>query len=113
MSRAAVLRADVEVAPARAHPERAEREPQWHGRIADWLTSRVARPIARAVADPSRELARILAHVEPCAAEFAAASDAALAAFAHELKRTLRREGFRIELAGRAFALVREVADRK
>src|SRR5262245_12876116 len=113
MSRAAVLRADVEIAPARAYPERAEHEPQWHDRIADWLTSRVARPIARVIADPARKLAQILAHTEPCANEFAAASDAALIACALELKRSLRRAGFRIELAGRAFALVREVAHRK
>ena len=113
MSRTAVLRADVELAPARAYPERAEHEPKWHDRIADWLTSRIARPIARGIADPSRELARILAHVEPCAAEFAGAADTALLACALELRRALRREGFRIELSGRAFALIREVAHRK
>ena len=113
MSRAAVLRADVELAPARAYPERAEHEPKWHDRIADWLTSRIARPILRTVADPSRDLAQILAHSEPCASEFTSASDAELNALAVDLKRQLRREGFRIELAGRTFALVREVATRR
>ena len=113
MSRAAVLRADVELAPARAYPERAEHEPKWHDRIADWLTSRVVRPIARTIADPARDLAQVLVHAEPCADEFAAASDAELKAHVVDLKRMLRREGFRIELAGRTFALVREVASRR
>ena len=113
MSRASVLRADVELAPARAYPERAEHETKWHDRIADWLMSRIARPIARAIADPARDLAQILAHSEPCAGECAAASDAELSVLAVDLKRKLRRDGFRIELAGRTFALVREVASRR
>ena len=109
----AVLRADVELAPARAYPERAEHEPKWHDRIADWLTSRIARPIAHALADPSRQLAKVLEHVDPCADEFAAAEDDALVAAALDLRRRLRREGLRIGLAGRSFALVREVARRR
>ena len=113
MSRSAVLRADVELAPERAYPERAEHEPRWHERVADWLTCRMARPVAHLIADPARALAKIIAHVDPCADEFAQAADAALAASAIDLKRRLRRDGFRIDLAGRTFALVREVAQRR
>ena len=113
MSRAAVLRADVELAPARVYPERAEHEPQWHDRVADWLTSRIARPVLRRIADPSRRLARIILHAAACEREFAAAADEALRLAALDLRRSLRREGFRIEHAGRTFALVREVAHRR
>ncbi|RPI43730.1 MAG: prepilin peptidase, partial [Betaproteobacteria bacterium] len=109
---AAVLRADVELSPARAYPERAEHEPKWHDHIADWLTSRTVRPLKRRLHDPSRRLARILPHVEAHEAAFRAADDAGLKAAAVALRRQLRREGFRSEAVGRSFALVREVATR-
>ena len=107
------MRADVELAPARAYPERSEHEPKWHDRIADALTSRVLRPLVRTIADPSRRLARIVPHASLHAAELGAASDEALKAVTTELRRKLRREGFHPPLVGRAFALVREVAQRR
>ena len=73
----AVLRADVELAPARAYPERAEYEPKWHDHIADWLTSRTVRPLKRRLRDPSRRLARILPHVQAHEAAFRTADAAA------------------------------------
>jgi preprotein translocase subunit SecA len=113
MSRAAVLRADVELAAARAYPERSEHEPKWHDRIADWLVSRVTRPLAHALVDPSTRLAGIVPHAAEHEAALRAASDEVLQREAAELRRRLRREGFRIEAVGRAFALVREVAHRR
>src|SRR5262245_11842586 len=113
MSRAAVLRTDVELAHARAYPERAEHEPKWHDRIADALVSRVLRPLLQRISNPSRRLARIVPHAEAAAAEFAGAPDAALQAHATALRSRLRRDGFTLEHVGRAFALVREVADRE
>jgi len=113
MSRAAVLRADVELAPARAYPERVEHEPKWHDKIADWLTSRVLRPSIRLFVNPSVRLARILPHVDAGAAGLDTATDEALVEIGRELKRRLRRDGFRPELVGRAFALVREVSARR
>ncbi len=108
----AVLRADVELSPARAYPERAEHEPKWHDRIADWLTSRAVRPLTRRLHNPSRQLARILPHAAVHEAAFRAADDAGLKDAALGLRRRLRREGFTLEAAGMAFALVREVASR-
>ncbi|MCC7079869.1 MAG: preprotein translocase subunit SecA [Burkholderiales bacterium] len=113
MTRAALLRADVELAAARAYPERAEHEPKWHDRIADWLVSRVARPLVRTLVDPSRRLARIVPRVAAHEAALREASDEALQDVAAHLRRQLRREGFSLEAAGYAFALVREVAQRR
>ncbi|MCC6531965.1 MAG: prepilin peptidase [Burkholderiales bacterium] len=109
---AAVLRAEVELSPQRAYPERAEHEPKWHDRIADWLTSRIARPLARGLVNPSKKLARIVPLAAAHAEELARASDDDLRAAARDLRRRLRREGFRSDAVGRAFALVREVAAR-
>jgi preprotein translocase subunit SecA len=109
---AAVLRADAELSAGRAYPERTEHEPQWHDHVADWLTSRALRPLARRLADPARQLARIVPHAAAHEAALRTASDARLRALAAELRRRLRREGFKPEVVGQTFALVREVAAR-
>jgi preprotein translocase subunit SecA len=113
MARAALLRADAELALARAYPERAEHEPKWHDHVADWLVSRVTRPLARTLIDPSQRLARMVPYVAQHEAELRAASDEALRDVAAELRRRLRREGFEPDAVGRTFALVREVAQRR
>ena len=113
MSRAIALRADVELEASRAYPERAEHEPKWHDRIADWLTSRLLRPLVRRVSNPSGRLARFIPYVSAHEAEFSGAGEEALRSTAAQLRVRLRREGFRPEIAGRAFALVREVAARQ
>jgi len=103
----------VELEASRAYPERAEHEPKWHDRLADWLTSRLLRPLVRRVDNPTRRLARFVPYVSAHEAEFSSADDAALRAAATQLRVRLRREGFRPEIAGRTFALVREVAERQ
>jgi len=111
--RAATLGDDVELATTRAYPERVEHEPKWHDRIADWVTTGLARPAARLVSDPGRRLAAIVPHVEAAAADMAALPDDAIVGEAASLRRRLRREGLRPAPVGRAFALVRETAQRR
>ncbi len=109
---AAVLRADTELSAARAYPERVEHEPKWHDHVADWLTCRVFRPVAHRLRDPSKQLARIVPHAAMHEHALRDATDARLRELGLELKRRLRRQGFRPEIVGQTFALLREVAGR-
>ena len=101
-----------ELATARAYPERAEYELKWHDKLADWMTTRIARPAVSLMRDPANELGSILAPAKTCAIEFSHASDKRLWEAAHGLRPRLARAGFTTELAGRAFSLIRECAHR-
>jgi len=109
---AAVLRADAELSASRAYPERIEHEPKWHDRIADWLTSRVLRPSGQRIVDPAKQLARIVPFASVHEEKLRTTSDARLRELSVELRRRLRREGFKPEIVGETFALVREVGGR-
>lgn len=109
---AAVLRADAEMSATRAYPERVEHEPKWHDHVADWLTSRVLRPAVRTFANPARQLQRIVPHAAAHEAELRTTSDARLRELGRDLRRRLRRDGFKLPIVGEAFALLREVGGR-
>jgi len=114
MSSALLLNvAQGDLAAGRPYPEREEREPPWHDRLAMWLWHAAVVPLTAPLKSARAQDARaFVALVESHAAELARADDAQLRAHAHALRADLRRLGFEAEPAARTFALVREGASR-
>ena len=112
MSRTTALGGAVELAAARPYSERAEDEDAWHDRAAEWLFATVVRPARERIANPARQLERIVPLVDAHQDALRAATDAVLQARARGMRARLRRQGFSRELAGECFALVREAASR-
>jgi preprotein translocase subunit SecA len=102
-----------ELATGRPYPERDEREPPWHDRLASWLWHGAVVPLAAPLQGArGREARAFVARVSSHAAEFAAADDAQLRSHARTLRADLRRLGFEVEPVARCFALVSEAAGR-
>ncbi|MGY8637450.1 preprotein translocase subunit SecA [Bradyrhizobium sp. 14AA] len=101
-----------ELAVGRPYPERAEREPAVHDRVAEYLTHGLIQRALRGLRDPVHSLTPIV--------ELAAAHESALRIMSDEelrlqvsnIRPTLRKSGFTPPLVGRCFALVREAAAR-
>jgi len=102
----------IELDSARPYCERAEREEAWHDRAANWFLGNLLQPLREAVHDPGLLLARIVSLTELHEAALQVLSDRQLRARARSMRVRLRRRGFTPELAGEAFALVREAASR-
>ena len=102
-----------DLATGRPYPERDEREPPWHDKLAAWLWHGAVVPLAAPLQGARSPGTRaFVALVDSHAAEFSAAGDAQLRAQAHALRAELRRLGFTAAPVARCFALVREAASR-
>jgi preprotein translocase subunit SecA len=102
-----------DLATGRPYPERDEREPAWHDRLASGLWHGVVAPMVAPLGGQRAGSARAFVNrVNSHGAEFAAASDEALRAHARELRGELRRLGLVARPAARCFALVREASGR-
>ncbi|HYC45990.1 MAG TPA: DEAD/DEAH box helicase [Burkholderiales bacterium] len=114
MTTAALLHVSpADLARGRPYPERDEREPPWHDRVAAWLWHETIVPLTSPVKDADRrEASRFVALVNSHAAGLASADDTQLRTQMNELRAELRRAGFDVAPAARCFALVREAASR-
>src|SRR5579863_8457698 len=112
MSRVAILSSAAELATGRPYAERAENEPGWHDRAADYLLGAVAKPALGRLRNPARPLAQIVDQAARHEAAMRVAGDDELAARARGLRSRLRRDGFAVALVGESFALIREAAAR-
>ncbi len=102
--------AALDLRPSRGvYPEREEPNLGW----LDKMGSRVAGAVSRRLRSRAAAADPVIRWAAEHEAAHASLDDAGLAAAARELRPVLRREGFRDELAGRAFALVRETAKRR
>ena len=100
------------LATGRPYAERAEPEPGWHDRAAEFLLSAVVKPTRDQLRNPARRLAQIVKCAERHTAAMSAAADVDLVLRARGLRARLRREGFVLAVVGECFALVREAASR-
>ena len=92
-----------------AYPERGRPREPWYE---TWVRDRLAW-LRRPLASRSGRFRAICSAVAVQAAPVQGLTDAALAATALTLGRQLRRDGFRLPLVARAFALVQEAAGRR
>lgn len=111
VARAAILTSG-ELARGRAYAERAEAEPGWHDRLAEFLVSALVKPARQRLRNPAVPLSRIVDHAARHSDAITLAGDVELAALASGLRTRLRRDGFTPSLVGECFALVREAASR-
>src|SRR5438874_10460524 len=112
MSRAALLNGAGELANGRPYAERAEHEPGWHDRLAEFLIGAVVKPARDKLRNPARALQRIVEHSGRHERELRAASDEELAQRARSMRVRLRRDGFVPAVVCECFALVREAGTR-
>ena len=101
-----------DIASGRPYVERDDEEPPWHDRIAVSAWHGAVLPILRAGGFERFRARRLVRRVDALAAAMSALDDAGLRVEARTLRTVLRRDGFAIEPVARAFALVREAADR-
>lgn len=100
------------LAPGRPYAERDERETPWHDRLALGLWHGAAMPLVGASGLRQRRARQLVAQVDALAPAMAALDDAGLLAAARALRPGLRSEGFTAPNVVRAFAVVREAAQR-
>ncbi|MDA7088973.1 hypothetical protein PH586_21570 [Pseudomonas sp. SA3-5] len=112
MSRADILADSVELSAARPYPERAEAQPRWHDRVADFLFATLIAPVSDRLRHSSAWLRKIVALTDVHDQGFRACTDEALQLHAQQMRARLRRAGFSPPLVGECFALVREAASR-
>lgn len=114
MSSATVLNIDAgALAAGRPYPERDEREPPWHDKLASWLWHAAVVPLTAPLTGARAPGTRaFVARVNSYSAALTGVSDDALRAQARALRAELRRLGFAAEPVARSFALVREAASR-
>jgi len=112
MSRTLGLSPSADLAAARPYPERAEQEPAWHDRAAEFLQTRALRLVPRRLHRAGNALAGIIDLTDRHDTELRSLTDAALTARVRGIRARLRREGFSAGLTGEGFALVREAAAR-
>ncbi|MDN5005291.1 preprotein translocase subunit SecA [Bradyrhizobium sp. GCM10027634] len=101
-----------DLAIGRPYPERAEREASLHDQIAEYLSNNLVMPVLANLRDPVRGLRSIIFETARHESRLRTASDDEVRVEARGLRAELRRNGFRVDLVGRAFALVREAATR-
>jgi len=101
-----------ELAAGRPYAERADHEPPFHDRVAEYLATRVLAPARDWLRDPAQALRRIVEYAEQHERSLRLAGDADLAMQARGMRVRLRRQGFAAELVGQCFALAREAASR-
>jgi preprotein translocase subunit SecA len=102
-----------DLATGRPYPERDERAPPWHDKLAMWLWHGAVVPLTAPLRGAhSGDTRRFVARVDGHAAAFAALDDDALRKEARALRVELRRLGFAVAPVARCFALVREAATR-
>jgi len=92
-----------------AYPERARSRESWYE---TWVRERLG-ALRRPLASRSARLRAICPAVALQAAQVRGLTDAALTAAARDLGSHLRRDGLRLPLVARAFALVQEAAERR
>lgn len=112
MSRADILAGTVELSAARPYPERAEAQPRWHDRVADFLFATLIAPVSDRLRHSSAWLRKIVVLTDAHDQGFRAFTDEALQLHAQQMRERLRRAGFTPPLVGECFALVREAASR-
>ncbi|HVC56946.1 MAG TPA: preprotein translocase subunit SecA [Stellaceae bacterium] len=112
MSKAAILTGGGELASGRPYAERAEEEPGWHDRAAEFLLAAVVKPARERLRNPARPLGRIIEFAGRHERAMRDAADADLQTRAYALRTRLRRDGFAPPLVGECFALIREAASR-
>jgi len=100
------------LAPGRPYAELDERETPWHDRLALGLWHGAAMPLVGASGLRQRRARQLVAQVDALAPTMAALDDAGLLAAARALRPSLRSEGFTVPNVVRAFAVVREAAQR-
>ncbi len=112
MSRTGMQLDHRELAVGRPYPERAEREPALHDRIAEYLTNSVLKVARARLRDPARSMLSIVKYAAQHEHLLRDATDDELRLQVRSMRAQLRRQGFAPELVGRCFALVREAASR-
>src|SRR6266702_4148280 len=110
MSRTGMQLDHRELAVGRPYPERAEREPALHDRIAEYLTNSVLKVARARLRDPARSMLSIVEYAAQHEHLLREATDDELRLQVRSMRAQLRRQGFAPELVGRCFALVREAA---
>jgi preprotein translocase subunit SecA len=114
MSRTSILAvaAAADIAAARPYPERAEDEPGWHDRLAQFLYAAAIAPARVRLANSAKRLNRIVELAASHESALRSAPDGDLLGQARGMRGRLRRNGFTPELVGECFAMVREAASR-
>jgi preprotein translocase subunit SecA len=112
MSRTSILAATAEFAAARPYPERAEDEPGWHDRLAQFLYAAAIAPVRVRLENSAKRLQRIVEIADRHESVLRSAPDGELLGRARGMRARLRRNGFAPELVGESFAMVREAASR-
>jgi preprotein translocase subunit SecA len=113
MSTSAILRLrPADLATGRPYPERDEREPPWHDRVALALWHGAAVPALDRLRGRSWQGRAFVARVEAHATALARLQDDELQAAARRLRAELRAKGFEAAPSALGFALVREAATR-
>jgi preprotein translocase subunit SecA len=98
--------------PLRPYAERADAQPGWHDRLAEYLAGVTLWPLRDIVAQPAKKLLRIVELADAYEPALRVAPDEEILARARGLKVRFRREGFLPELVAECFALVREAGSR-
>jgi len=101
-----------DLAVGRPYPERADREPAVHDRVAEYLAKGLIQRPFRRLRDPVRALMPIVEYAAAHESALRMLSDEELRLQASAIRAKLRNSGFAPPLVGRCFALVREAATR-
>jgi len=101
-----------DLAVGRPYPERADREPAVHDRVAEFLAKGLIQRPFRRLRDPVRALMPIVEYAAAHENALRILSDEELRLQASAIRAKLRNSGFTPPLVGRCFALVREAATR-
>ncbi|MBR0975312.1 MULTISPECIES: preprotein translocase subunit SecA [Bradyrhizobium] len=101
-----------ELAVGRPYPERADREPAVHDRVAEYLAKDLIQRAFRGLRDPVRALTPIVEHAAAHESALRIMSDEELRLQVPIIRAKLRNSGFTPPLVGRCFALVREAGSR-
>ncbi len=102
-------RADMVLRP---FPERADKPPGWHDRLAQSLHARTLAPLKARWWQGPRAYSGIIAAVRSHEAGLPTLSDAELQQRLQALRPRLRRQGYTLQPVGEAFALLREASGR-
>ncbi|QOZ52189.1 prepilin peptidase [Bradyrhizobium sp. CCBAU 53338] len=101
-----------DLAVGRPYPERADREPAVHDRVAEYLAKGLFQRAFDRIRDPVRTLMPIVEHAAAHENTLRIMSDEKLRLQVSGIRAQLRNSGFTPPLVGRCFALVREAASR-